>query len=54
LCVFAKRIKGKPAQKNYPDDREDDELIIAVGPPLRHLRCRDDTTVHDIVVVERE
>jgi hypothetical protein len=54
LCVFAKRIKGKPAQKNYPDDREDDELIIAVGPPLRHLRCRDDNTVHDIVVVERE
>jgi hypothetical protein len=53
LCVFAKRIKGRPAQKIYPDGGEDDELIIAVGPPLRHLRRRDDATVHDIVVVER-
>jgi hypothetical protein len=39
--------------KSYPDGGEDDELIIAVGPPLRHLRRRDDTTIHDIIVVER-
>jgi hypothetical protein len=28
-------------------------MTIAVSPPLRHLRRRDDTTVHDIVVVIR-
>jgi hypothetical protein len=28
-------------------------LIIAVGPPMRHLQCQDDATVHDIVVIER-
>jgi hypothetical protein len=39
--------------KSYPDGGKDDELIIAVGPPLRHLRRRDDATVHDIVVIER-
>jgi hypothetical protein len=39
--------------KSYLDGGEDDEVIIAVGPPLRHLRHRDDATVHDIVVVER-
>jgi hypothetical protein len=51
-CVFAKRIKGKLTQK-LPDGGEDKELIIAVGPPLCHLWCRDDATVYDIVEVER-
>jgi hypothetical protein len=50
--VFAKRIKGKPPQK-LPNGDEDDELIIVVGPPLRHLWRQDDATVLDIVVVER-
>jgi hypothetical protein len=39
--------------KSYPDGGEDDELVIVVGPPLCHLRRRDDATVLDIVVVER-
>jgi hypothetical protein len=39
--------------KSYPDCGEDDKLIIVVGPPLRHLRRRDDATVLDTVVVER-
>jgi hypothetical protein len=51
VCAFAKRIKGRPAQK-LPQRCEDDELIVAVDPPLRHLQRRDDATVHDIVVVE--
>jgi hypothetical protein len=51
-CVFAKRIKGKPAQK-LPNDGEDDKLVIVVGPPLRHLRRQDDATVLDKVVIER-
>jgi hypothetical protein len=46
--VFAKRIKGKSAQNGG----EDDELVIVVGPPLRHLLRQDDATVFDIVVVE--
>jgi hypothetical protein len=50
-CVFANRIKGRQAQK-LPRG-EDDELVIVVGLPLCHLRCQDDTTVLDIVVVER-
>jgi hypothetical protein len=50
--VFAKRIKGKPAQK-LPNCGEDDELVIVVGPPLCHLWRQDDATVLDIVVVER-
>jgi hypothetical protein len=50
--VFAKRIKDRLAQK-LPDGGEDDELVIAVGPLLCHLRRRDDATVLDIVVVER-
>jgi hypothetical protein len=50
--VCAKRIKGRSAQK-YPDGGEDDELVIAAGPPLRHLRRRDDATTLDIVIVER-
>jgi hypothetical protein len=39
--------------KSYPDGGEDDELVIAIGPPLHHLQRRDNTTVFDIVVVER-
>jgi hypothetical protein len=35
--VFAKRIKGRSAQK-LPDGGEDDELVTVVDPPLRHLR----------------
>jgi hypothetical protein len=50
--VFAKRIKGRPAQK-LSRYAEDDELVIVVGPPLCHLRRQDDATVLDIVVVER-
>jgi hypothetical protein len=39
--------------KSYPDGGKDDELVIVVGPPLRHLRRQDNATVLDIVVVER-
>jgi hypothetical protein len=39
--------------KSYPNGGEDDELVIVVGPPLRHLLRQDDVTVLDIVVVER-
>ena len=49
--MFAKRIKGRPTQK-LPDGGEDDELVIVVGPPLRHLWRQDDATVLDIIVVE--
>jgi hypothetical protein len=49
--VFAKRIKGRLAQK-LPDGSEDDELVIAAGPPVWHLWRRDDATVLDIVVFE--
>jgi hypothetical protein len=52
--VFAKRIKGRPAQKATPMVASLPKLVIAVGPPLRHLRRRDDATVFDIVVVEHE
>ena len=48
-CVFAKRLKGRPAQKVPRRWR----VVIAVGPPLRHLWCQDDAIVLDIVVVER-
>jgi hypothetical protein len=49
--VFAKRIKGMPAQ-SYPDGGEDDELVTVVDPPLHHLQRHDDATILDIVVVE--
>jgi hypothetical protein len=39
--------------KSYPNGGEDDELVIVIGPPLRHLWRQDDVTVLDIVVVER-
>jgi hypothetical protein len=49
VYVFAKRIKGRPAQKLPRRWR----VIIIVGPPLRNLWCQDDDIVLDIVVVER-
>jgi hypothetical protein len=49
VCVFVKRIKGRPAQKLPRRWR----VVIVVGPPLRHLRRRDDAIVLDILVVER-
>jgi hypothetical protein len=35
VYVFAKRIKGRPAQKLPRRWR----VVIVVGPPLRHLWC---------------
>jgi hypothetical protein len=52
-CVCLQRELKAGRHKSYPDGGEDDELVIAVGTPLRHLRRRDDATVLDIVVVER-
>jgi hypothetical protein len=49
VYVFAKRIKGRPAQK--PPRRW--WVVIAVGSPLRHLWRQDDAIVLDIVVVKR-
>jgi hypothetical protein len=47
------RRELKPGRhKIYLDGGEDDKPIIAVGPPLCHLRYRDDATVLDIVVAE--
>jgi hypothetical protein len=51
MCL-RRKLKVGP-HKNYSDGGEDDELVIIVGPPLRHLRRQDDATVLDIVVVER-
>jgi hypothetical protein len=51
-CVFAKKIKGRQTQK-LPDGGDDDELVIAAGPPLCRFWRRDDATVLDIVVIER-
>jgi hypothetical protein len=51
VCVFTKKIKGKPTQK-LPNGGDDDELVIVVGPPLRRLWRQYDATVLDIVVVE--
>jgi hypothetical protein len=39
--------------KSYPNGGEDDELVIVVGPPLRHLWRQDDATVLDIVAIGR-
>jgi hypothetical protein len=49
VCVSAKKIKGRPAQK-LPWRWQ---VVISVGPPLRHLWRQDDATYLDIVVVER-
>jgi hypothetical protein len=51
VCLRRELKAGR--HKSYPDGGEDDELVIAIGPPQRHLRRRDDVTVLDIVVVER-
>jgi hypothetical protein len=51
-CVFAKIIKGRPAQQlsRWWWGWQTDHWCRS-SP--RHLRRRDDATVHDIVVVER-
>jgi hypothetical protein len=51
--VCLRRELKADRHKSYPDGSEDDKLVIAVGPPLRHLWRRDDATVLDILVVER-
>jgi hypothetical protein len=51
--VCLRRELKASQHKSYPNDGEDDELVIVVGPPLRHLWRQDDATVLDIVVVER-
>jgi hypothetical protein len=51
--VCLRRELKTSRHKSYPNDGEDDELVIIVGPSLRHLRHQDDATVLDIVVVER-
>jgi hypothetical protein len=45
--VCLQRELKSDQHKNYPDSGEDDELVIAVGPPVCHLRRRDDATVLD-------
>jgi hypothetical protein len=52
-CVCLRRELKTGRHKSYLDGGEDDELIIVVGPPLRHLWHRDDATVINILVVER-
>jgi hypothetical protein len=52
-CVCLRRKLKAGKHKSYPDGGKDDELVIVVGPPLRHLRRQDDVTVLDTVVVER-
>jgi hypothetical protein len=52
-CVCLRKEFKVGQHKSYPDGGEDDELVIVVGPPLRHLRRRDDAKVLNIVVVER-
>jgi hypothetical protein len=50
MCLRRELKAGR--HKSYPDGCEEDELVIVVGPPLRHLWRRDDATVLDIVVVK--
>jgi hypothetical protein len=52
--VCLRRELKASRHKSYPKGGEDDELelVIVVGPPLRHLRRQDDATVLDIVVIE--
>lgn len=55
-CVCLRReIKGRQAgtKGTHPVGGEDDELVLAADPPLRHLRHRDDAVVLDAVVAER-
>jgi hypothetical protein len=51
VCLRKELKTGR--HKSYPDCGEDDELVIVVGPSLHPLRRQDDTTVLDILVVER-
>jgi hypothetical protein len=53
-CVCLRRELKAGQHKSYPDCGKDDELVIVVGPPLCHLRRRDDVTTLDIVVVEND
>jgi hypothetical protein len=53
VSVCLRRELKADRHKSYPDGGEDDKLVTVVDPPLRHLRCQDDTTILDIVVVER-
>jgi hypothetical protein len=53
VCVCLWRKLKASRHKSYPNGGEDDELVIVVGPSLRHLLRQDDATVLDIVVVER-
>jgi hypothetical protein len=39
--------------KSYPTVTRMTNWSLPIGPPLRHLRRRDETTVLDIVVIER-
>jgi hypothetical protein len=45
VCLRRELKAGR--HKSYPDGGEDDELVIDVGPPLRHLWRRDDATILD-------
>jgi hypothetical protein len=38
-CVCLQRELKAGRHKRYPDGGEDNELVIAVSPPLCHLRC---------------
>jgi hypothetical protein len=49
VCLQRELKAGR--HKSYPNGGEDEELVITVSPPLRHLRRRDDATV-DIVVIK--
>jgi hypothetical protein len=51
--VCLRRELKASQHKSYLNGGEDDELVIVVGPPLRHLWRQDDAIVLDIVVVER-
>jgi hypothetical protein len=51
--VCLRRELKADRHKSYHGNGEDDELVIVVDPPLRHLRRQDDATILDIVVVER-
>jgi hypothetical protein len=51
-CVCLRRELKTDQHKSYHCGSEDDELVIAIDIPLCQLRCRDDATVLDIVVVK--
>jgi hypothetical protein len=38
VCVCLQRELKVGQHKTYPDGGENGKLVIAVGPPLRHLR----------------